>query len=174
MSTSQHPPVPRTGFGFEGEDNGSFIAWVNTDPRRAPLRNDTINALQIALPVGFVWLVFISGHDQLVGAVIGAAAIGFVFFALGFVFSWAQMITARRRGPTVRSLRSKLGLALVDGAAIGTVALTVVTHGNPARGTDFAVALAAAVVAVLIVLGLERFAFDVPAASESGSRIEYR
>jgi hypothetical protein len=156
-----------------GDDNWPRISWVTADPRRAPVRNDAVDGLQKAAPVALITLLFSLQDKPPVTAAGAAVAVGLVFFGLGFIFSWAQMITARRPGPTVRSYRAKLGSALVEGVLIGATVVAIIARGRTLSAVDLGLGVVAAIATVAIVLGLERLAVDVPSAAEMAARDRY-
>jgi hypothetical protein len=141
----------------------SRVPWVDTDPRRAPLRNDVISALQVGLcPVVF-WFVFFTGYYPFRGAVAATVVMVAMAFFVSFVIKWARMASARKRGATLRSARRKLPFAV--GAAIVIGVATVFTSGDYYTDpmTQLLLALAAGAAADVILLVLESYAVSVAA-----------
>jgi hypothetical protein len=153
----QAPPLD------DDPDEYSRIPWVDTDPRRAPLRNDVISALQVGLSPSVFFFIFFTGYYPLRGAVAATLVMVAIATFVAFAFKWARMASARRRGATIRSPRRKLWVAAVVAIVIGVA--TVFTSGDfyTDRVTQLLLALAAGLSAAVILLVLESYAVSVPA-----------
>ena len=149
--------------GAEPED--TQIPWLETDPRRAPLRNDLVTALQFALSPVVFWFIFFDANYHDIRTDVDATVIAMLIaFGASFVVTWGRMTSARRHRPTTRSPRSKVRLALFVGMVVGVMTFLASETTYPDRSLDAALALAAAIGAGVILLALERLAVSIPAA----------
>lgn len=150
---------------LDAEPEDSQIPWLETDGRRAPLRNDFVTALQFALSPVVFWFIFFDAAYHDVRTDVDATVIAMLIsFGASFVVTWGRMASARRHRPTTRSPRSKARLALLVGTGVGVATLLASETTYPDRSTDAALALTAAISAGVILLVLESFAVSIPAA----------
>jgi hypothetical protein len=150
--------------GLDGKDVDGKIPWVETDPRRAPVRNDVINALEAALCPAVLWIAYFSAYYEMRPAAIAATIVALAAFVVTFVVSWARMTTARRLRATVRTPRTRTRAALFMALGVGIAATFTGRQGFSGEIFQIALGLAAAAFAALTFLVLERFAIGVPAA----------
>jgi len=162
-----HVQPPSLDLGADEKE----IPWAETDPRRAPLRNDLVTALQVALcPAIFWFILFIASYDART-AVDATLIAMLITFGTAFVVTWARMTTARRRRATLRSPRRKASVALWVGVVAGVATLSNSAVTYPDRTIEFLLGLCAGISAGLILLALERFAVSVPAVTVPAVRI---
>ena len=145
-----------------GKADDRMIPWVETDPARAPLRNDVISALQTALAPVLFWFVFFTGYYPTRTAVGATVVMMLIVFGVAFTFKWARMASARTARETLRSPRRKLTLAVVSGLFIGAVTVWVAGSTYPDRTVQFLLGVAAGACVAVVILALERFALSVP------------
>ena len=149
--------------GFDTEFEDGQIPWLETDPRRAPLRNDLVTALQAGLsPVVFWYILFTGSYDLRTAADATVIAM-LITFGVSFVVTWARMASARRRRATLRSPRSKASLALVVSVILGYATITTSAAAYPDKPVEILLGLCAGLSAGVILLALERYAVTVPA-----------
>ena len=153
------------------DDSDEQIPWLDTDPKRAPLRNDVVSALQVALcPIVF-WFVFMTpNYNSASGAAVAASVAMVLIFGAAFTYTWARMASARRRSATLRSPRAKVSLALRLGLVIGVATIWTSTAGFADRPVQFLLGVVAGVSAFVILLALESFAVSVPAAERPAAK----
>jgi amino acid transporter len=145
--------------------NESQISWVDADPRRAPLRNDLVTALEVALAPAVFWFIFFTPYYALRTAVIAATIVTLITFGIAFVVTWGRMASARRRGATLRSPRRRLPVALGVSVVLGVATISTSASGYPDTSIQVMLGLGAGLFAGLLLLALERFAVNVPAVS---------
>jgi hypothetical protein len=155
--------------GAEPEDRE--IPWLETDGRRAPLRNDLVTALQFALSPVVFWFIFFDAAYHDIRTDVDATVIAMLIaFGASFIVTWGRMASARRHRATTRSPRSKARLAVVVGLGVGVATLLASEPTYPDRAIDAALAVTAAVSAGVILLVLESFALSIPAAERRPRR----
>lgn len=155
----------RGGFvlGSDDREVESKIPWLETDARRAPLRNDVISALEGGLGPALFWFAFFRSYYEPRTAAIAATIVAIATFGVTFVVSWARMTTARRWGATQRSPRTRARAALVMAVVVGVCATLTPPGGFSGDSFDLALGLVAGAFAGAVLLVLETFAVDVPA-----------
>jgi hypothetical protein len=141
-----------------------IIPWDETDPARAPLRNDVITALQAGLSPTLFFFVFFIGYYELRMAVGATIVMMLIWAGVTFIFTWGRMKSARRRGPTTRGVRGKLRFAVIFGAILGVLTVLTGLSSFSDKTLLIAVGAAAGISAAVILLVLESYAVDVPAS----------
>jgi hypothetical protein len=153
-------------------DSDREIPWIETDPRRAPIRNDLVTALQVALAPALFWYVFFTGAYDPATAVDATAFVMLMIFPVSFIVTWARMASARRALPTIRGPRSKLRLALFIGVLFAVLSGVASLPTYQERTFGVALSVCVGISAAVIVLVLETYAVDVPRADPMYERIQ--
>jgi hypothetical protein len=163
--------MPNVGPGSSKGDD-YVIPWMETDPRRAPLRNDVVTALQVGLSFAVFWFIFFTGYYPVRGAIGATIVMMLLTFGVSFTVTWARMASARRRRATTRGARAKLYLAIAIGIAV--TVLTVLTGATAYPERTFLILLGAiaGLTAAVILLTLETYAVNVPAVETPRPSLE--